>query len=240
MGDRGYDELMRKAVSASDDTTEVRDEEGRVARITRDESYPGAVCVRLDATEDQTRYPTEWILPATESRPSFYPDDVPFVSGLSCLAKQASRRLFAIWDDENGTDPELRRQLAASVPPALRDAVDAVKARRDAGEPLGEVGLKELTECLGDDSVREWAAPFLKESEPDERFVTGFESIVNDCLEAGWREEDVSEDLPFPHLTLRLVALRRAGLQRVLVLSGARGPFALLLTQQPAETPDSA
>ena len=94
MRDQGYGELMRKAVSASDDTTEVRDEEGRVARIARDESYPGAICVTLDATEDQTRYQTKWILPATESRPSFYPDRVPFVSGISCVVTQASKTVF--------------------------------------------------------------------------------------------------------------------------------------------------
>ncbi len=59
MRDGKYDELMWRAVSASHDTTEVRDDEGRVARIVRDDSYPGAVCVTLDATEDKTRYSTQ-------------------------------------------------------------------------------------------------------------------------------------------------------------------------------------
>jgi len=235
MRDGKYDELMWRAVSASHDTTEVRDDEGQVARIVRDDSYPGAVCVTLDATEDKTRYSTQWRLPAVESRPSFYPDGVPFVSGLSCMAKQASRRLFVIWDGENSRapDPELGGRSEPSLPAALRDSLVELIAQRDAGEPLGKAGLKKMVERLGDKSVREWAA---ETSEPDERMATAFESMVSDCLEAGWREEDVSEDLSFTPLIRRTVALRRADLERALVLSGTRGMCSILLTQEPAES----
>jgi len=242
MRDRGYDELMKTAASAADDTTELQDEEGRVARIARDESYPGARRVTLDATEDQIPYPTLWILPASESRPSFFPDEVPFVSGVSCRAKQANRRLYVNWDDEHATatDPELGRRLAASTPAAVRDTLDMLRARMGAGEPLGQAGLEKVTEMLEDESVQEWTASGMKASKPSERLVIGFESILTDCLEAGWQEEDISEDLPSAHLIHRAVALRRGELKRALVLSGALGTSRLGLTQEPAEAPDSA
>jgi len=73
MRSRPYADLMTRALSADERNAEIRDDEGRQARIARDGAYPGAVCVRLDATEDQVRYPMQWILPPIESRPSFYP-----------------------------------------------------------------------------------------------------------------------------------------------------------------------
>ena len=146
------------------------------------------------------------------------------------------------WGDEDtpAADPELRRRLKASAPPVVRETMAALKARMAVGEPLGRAGLKEVTDMLGDESVREWTASGMKASKPDERFVTGFEIILADCLEAGWQEEDVSEDTPFTHLIHRAVALRRADLQRALILSGALGPSRIGLTQEPAEAPDSA
>ena len=219
--------------------TEIRDDEGRVARIERHDSYAGAVCVRLDATEAQTPYPTQWVLPAIESVPSFYPSGVPFVGGLACQVLQASDRLHVSWRDENRTapDPELSKRFGASVPASLRQAVDALQERRDAGESVEEVSLEEITERLGDESLREWTAALMKASEPDERFVAAFDSIVNDCLETGWHEEEEPDNLTSAH---RTVALRHGNLRRALVLVGALGMSGLSMTQEPVEAPESA
>lgn len=241
MQDSGYSTLLQEAVEASEDVTELRDEEGRLARIERHESYPGAVCVRLDATEAQTPYPTLWVLPAMESRPSFYPAEIPFLGGLSCRARQAPDRLFVIWYDENRTDPapELKQQVRASMPGPLREVLGDLKEAYAAGESVSEESVQEIIEEFGSEPVREWTAGLLETSAPDERLVAAFDTIVRECLKSGWYEDTVeAEENALP--MHRTTTLRNSKLQRALVLGGMFGRGSLLLTQEPLEALDPA
>jgi len=145
-------------------------------------------------------------------------------------------RLYVIWDDGDGVgpDPELRTAAKNSAPPVVRGTIEALKARMAAGEPLGKAGLKEVTDMLSDESVQAWMDSSTT-SGLDPRFVKGFERVLADCVEAGWREVSVPETLPFDHVIHRTVALQREDMQRVLVLSGGRGMSHLSLFQEPVE-----
>jgi hypothetical protein len=74
--------LLIEGLRAADTVSEVRDAEGRVARIDRHSSYPGATHVYLDPPPSDAAIRSQWGLPAASTRPDFYPPDLPFVSAI--------------------------------------------------------------------------------------------------------------------------------------------------------------
>ncbi len=239
MGYPAFVALIDDAMQAPEHVTEVRDAEGRLARIQRDPEYPGAVCVRLDATEEEIWYTTHWTLPAVGSRPTFYPSDVPFVPDLGCRAREAPGRLYAAWaeGDRSTPDPELVKQFQDSMPAPLKEMLESMKRRAKQGELVKEVSLEQLAEQLGDESVPQWAASVTKASQPDERFIAVFDGVLEACVESGWQEVASTDEVPS---TARTVYLRRGNSRRALVLTCALGIGRLLMTEGPADAPDSA
>ncbi len=224
---RGDDALVRGAINASTDVAELRDSRGRPARLDRDAEYPEAICIRLDATSEDPVFATHWVLPPVAQRPNFYPDEVPFAPNLACLAMEGEGRLEVTWGEDVSdlsADPE-------SLPASLREAVESMNQRRDRGESVAEVSLKDLAEQLGDDSLREWVDELHKPSRPSERFETGLARLRQASIESGWQEE------PFPGEVapgVQLVFLRLGSSQRILMLMSLVGVNNLRMTQSTA------
>ncbi len=232
---RGDDALVRGAINASTDVAELRDSRGRPARLDRDAEYPEAICIRLDATSEDPVFATHWVLPPVAQRPNFYPDEVPFAPNLACLAMEGEGRLEVRWGEDVSdlsADPEnLAPKLEDSVPASLREAVESMNQRRDRGESVAEVSLKDLAEQLGDDSLREWVDELHKPSRPSERFETGLARLRQASIESGWQEE------PFPGEVapgVQLVFLRLSSSQRILMLMSVLGVNNLRMTQSTA------
>lgn len=235
--------LMTEASAAPDDVSEVRDDEGGVARIERDPAYPGAKRISLDSAEEDAGISTQWILPATESRPSFYPDDVPFVPALACRVMEGKDRHFVTWRDEGCpvVDPERAKEFQESMPEAWREAsASARKAAeaREAGEPAGEISFEEIRKSLDDEEVQEWMATMARATEPDPRYLAAYETALRISLESGWEEEPQEEaksDEPVIPSAVRRASLTRGEARRTLVLTSMLGVGSLMMTQGPAD-----
>lgn len=232
---RGDDALVRDAIDAATDVTELRDSRGRLARLHRDADYPEAICIRLDATSEDRVFPTHWVLPPRARRPSFYPDDVPFAPNLACLAMEGKGRLEVTWGEEVSdlsADPEnLAPKSEDSIPASLREAVESMNQRRERGESVPEFSLKDLADQLGDDSLREWVVELEKPGRPNERFEAGLGRLRKASTESGWEEQ------PFPGEVapgVQAVFLRRRDAQRVLLLTSILGVDRLRMTQSRA------
>ena len=232
---RGDDDLVRDAIDASTDVTELRDSRGRLARLHRDAEYPAAICIRLDATSEDRVFPTHWVLPPIARRPSFYPDDVPFAPNLACLAMEGEGRLEVTWGEDvsdlSADSENLGPKSEDSIPASLRQAVESMNQRRERGESVAEVSLKDLAEQLGDDALREWVVELEKPARPSERFAAGLARLRKASTESGWEEQ------PFPGEVsprVQAVFLRRRDAQRVLLLTSILGVDYLRMTQSSA------
>jgi len=239
MKDPGYAALMREAIVAPEDTSEMRDGEGRLARIERDSSYPGAKCIRMIVAEGDNPLPVQWILPAATTRPAFYPTELPFLPGIACRVMEGEGRLFVSWRDPGCpvVNPEEVAALKDSMPTAMRAAAASMKKAVDesaSGTPGSEVSFKDFKQHFDTEEAKEWMASMARAKETDPRFMAGFDTLLNACLEAGWEVAPQGpEDIP----AVRSTSLRLGSSRRTLVLSSMMGIGSLVLTQK--EEPDT-
>ena len=120
MSHEAYASLFSEGLGAPENVSEVRDSEGHLARIERDPSYPGAKRIYLDPSASDCPIQVYWSLPASASRPEFYPPGLPFIAGVSCKVTEGKDRLVATWLDEAGArDPDRAEAIRTSIPEEL-------------------------------------------------------------------------------------------------------------------------
>ena len=224
MSSENHGSLLSEALQAPDDVSEVCDSEGRLVHIQRDPSYPGAKRAHLDAPLADDRVTQVWHLPASPTRPDFYPPDVPFIRDVSCLVMEGNRGLFVSWKDAAALlSPEKSEAMRTSMPADLSELMSSMHERSpDKLAPADAAELIRLfQERFGDDDVQKWIASG-SETELEDRVVTGFDDVARQSVESGWSllEEPGEAGPPF---VIRSETLRKAGMRRKLTLAVMAG-----------------
>ena len=225
MSDENSGSLLSEALQAPDDVSEVGDSEGRIVRIQRDPSYPGAKRVHLDTTLLDDPVTEIWQLPASPTRPDFYPPHVPFIRDLSCLVMERKRGLFVSWRDATAgrqLSPEKAEAHRTSIPADLSELMSSMHERSpDKLAPADAAELNRLwRERFDDDDVQQWIASG-SEIEMEERIVAGFDDVAQQLVQLGWTLEGAGE--AGPPSVIRSETLRKAGIRRELTLMAVHG-----------------
>ena len=199
MSDENSRYLLSEALQVPDDVSEVSDSEGRLVRIQRDPSYPGAKRAYLDTPRVDDRVTQVWRLPASPTRPDFYPPDVPFIPDVLCLVMEGKRGLFVSWTDAAGRplSPEKTEAMRTTLPADLSELMSSLHERSpDKLAPADAAELHRLfRERVGNDDVQQWIASG-SETELENRVVTGFDDVARQLVESGWSLEEPAEAGP--------------------------------------------
>ena len=242
MSENRYGSLLSEGFGAPDDVSEVRDAEGRVARIERHSSYPGAKRVYLDPPVSDAPFQAQWRLPASSTRPDFYPPGLPFIPDISSHVIEAEGRVMATWRDDAcpRVSPDELEAIQASLPTELSELMSSVKHSSAKGRQRASEfveGFKALRDRWSDEDVKEWLAGVSGPEALEERFVEAFQTALDQMAEVGWVEEPAQH---VPSYAVELAHLRRGDRQRQLVLSATFGIGSLMLTETSVESLDSA
>ena len=240
-----YLSLLGEGFLAPDTVSEVHDAEGRIARIERHPSYPGAKRVYLDPPASETPFQARWRLPASSTRPDFYPAEFPFIPALLCDVIEAEDRVQAVWVDETGPriSSDERKSFFSSLPPELSELAASVKQSSAQGmERASEFakGLKALKDrgvIWSEGEAEGWLAGVSRREALEDRFIQAFETALGQMTEAGWVEEPANQD---PSSAVRFAYLTRGDRGRQLRLMATFGMGTLTLTERLKETFDSA
>lgn len=245
MSEDPYLSLLGEGFLAPDTVSEVRDAEGRVARIERQASYPGAKRVYLDPPASETPFRVRWRLPASSTRPDFYPPEFPFIPELLCDVIEAEDRVQAVWVDETGPriSSDERESLISSLPTALSELAASVKQSSAQGRERAlefAEGLKAL-QARGDvwteGEAEDWLAGVSGREALEDRFLEAFQTALGQMTEAGWVEEPANQA---PSSAVRFAYLTRGDRGRQLRLMATFGMGTLTLTERLKESFDSA
>jgi len=227
----GQPAILGTAMRAPDDVSEIRDSEGRVAHIERHDSYPGAKRAYLDPAPPSGAIRSQWRLPATSAQPSFYPDALPFVSGLSASVMEGDTRLIATWrsDDPPRPEPEAVENLRSALPREMAEVFtpDTLGAE-DSSERISRFreAFRSLRDRWTDDNVREWlVATSADDRPPDPCFLEAYQAVLTQLLARGWVHR-ASESEPD---SVRSASLARGGRRLELRLSAPLGVGSLTL-----------
>ena len=236
MSNENSGSLLSEALQAPDDVSEMSNSEGRIVRIQRDPSYPGAKRAHLDAPLPDDRVTQVWRLPASATRPEFYPSDVPFIPDVSCLVTEGKRGLSVSWKDaaSRSLSPEKAEAIRTSAPADLSDLMSSVYRRSpDKPAPADAAELHRLfRERFRDDDVQQWVVSDSGR-ELEDRIVARFDDLVRQSVESGWSQEGPGEgDPPF---VIRSETLRKAGTQRELTLMAVAGISNIILRDETIE-----
>lgn len=242
MSENRYGSLLSEGMEAPDTVSEVRDAEGRVARIERHPSYPGAKRVYFDPPASDAPFQAQWSLPASSTRPDFYPPELPFIPAISGYVIEGEGRVMATWRDDDaprlGSD-ELEL-LSSSLPAELSELMASVKQSSAQGRQRAVEfveGFKALRNRWSESDVEGWLAGVSGQEALDDRFGEAFQTAVGQMREAGWVEEPADHVPPY---AVQFVYLTRDDRRRDLVLSATFGIGSLTLTERPVESRDSA
>ena len=234
--------LLSEGFGAPDDVSEVRDAEGRVARIERHPSYPGAKRVYLDPPASDAPFQAHWSLPASSTRPDFYPLELPFIPAISGFVIEGEGRVMVTWRDDSapclGSD-ELE-SLRSSVPTELSELMASVKKSSAQGRQRAVEfvkGFKALSDRWSESDVEGWLADVSGPEALEDRFGEAFQTALGQMREAGWVEESADH---IPSYAVQFAYLTRDDRRRDLVLSATFGIGSLTLTERPVESLDSA
>lgn len=134
----GYASLLNEARLAPEDVSEVTDSEGRIVRIERDPSFPGAKRLVLESMPETARLKVKWALPATLHRPDFYPPDVPFLPGIASTVMEGAGHTVVVWKDEGcpRVAPEEAERLKSSMPEDFKTFTATMKEMATQGKEL--------------------------------------------------------------------------------------------------------
>lgn len=193
--------LLREAMDADEETSQVQDDRGHVIEIERDPEVPGAKKLSyVGPAEDSV--PTQWRFPASSEPSSIYPDGVPFLPGMAASVVRGEESLLVYWRDDAcpRPEPDQREMLESSMPGEVRATLHELRdGMKEGGKmdrsKLAEVSLK-LRELWAEDGMKEWLGS-MSDSDPDSRFVEGFEALAQACSDEGWTEAEDQEPLPF-------------------------------------------
>ena len=178
-----YLSLLGEGFLAPDTVSEVHDGEGRVARIERHPSYPGAKRVYLDPPASDTPFQARWRLPASSTRPDFYPPEFPFIPELLCDVIEAEDRVQAVWVDETGPriSSDERKSFFSSLPPKISELAASVKQSSAQGRERalefaeGLKALKDRGDVWSEGEAEDWLAGVSRREALDDRFIQAFE-----------------------------------------------------------------
>jgi len=242
MSEDPYLSLLGEGFLAPDTVSEVRDAEGRVARIERHPSYPGAKRVYLDPPASDTPFHVRWRLPASSTRPDFYPSEFPFIPALLCDVIEAEGRVQAVWVDETGPriSSDDRESLSSSLPPGVAELAASMKESSAQGRERAsdfKEGLKALEDSWSAGEAEEWLASVSRGEALDDRFIEAFQTALGQMTEAGWVEEPANQP---PSYAARFAYLTRGDRGRQLKLMATFGIGTLTLTERLKEFFDSA
>lgn len=242
MSENRYVSLLGEGFLAPDTVSEVRDAEGRVARIERDPSYPGAMRIYLDPPASDTPIQVRWRLPPSSTRPDFYPPEVPFIPALLGDVIEAEDRVQAMWRDETcrRIGSEELESLSSSFPTEISELVAEVKQSSTEGrERAAEFakGFKALSDRWSEADVEGWLAGVPGQEALEDRFLEAFQTALDQMTEAGWVEEPADH---IPSYAVKFAYLRRDDRGRQLLLSAMLGIGVLTLTERPVGSFDSA
>lgn len=228
--------LLMRALSTPTDVTSLDDEAGRRATIERDASYPGAVRARLDSGPNSEHAVEHWRLPPVTTRPSFFPEGVPFVAAALCSAQLSATHATVSWRSPNPpeVDEATALELKDSMPESLRSALERLKEDSAAsGSGQREQSVESLARSLGDPAAREWAQRLTTPSEPAPYWVEAFQSLVAESLSSGWRHTETPPAAKAG--TAQTVVLSREGRRRHLILVSTLGVDSLQMIDRPID-----
>jgi len=234
MRHNALEQLFAKAISARADVHQVTDGDGWWGQIERFENYPSAARVTFQGAGEEPSFPTWWNLPATNARPRFYPEDAPYVPGMSCRILEGPKRIYATWPHD--FTPDVAANIHISPPrleaiaPELDVAWGHLKMELAQGK-LSETSLGNLVERLADTPAQEFAAVRSAVGPPASECAEAFESIVEQCLASGWQAVDVES----PSVLIPMAVFERTDSRRVLSLMGGGDASRLVLAQDPCE-----
>lgn len=245
MSEDPYLSLLGEGFLAPDTVSEVRDAEGRVARIERHPSYPGAKRVYVDPPASDTPFQVRWRLPASSTRPDFYPPEFPFVPALLCDVIGAEDCVQAVWVDETGPriSSEERESLGSSLPPALSELVASLKQSSAQGRERalefaeGLKALKARGDVWSEGEAEDWLAGVSGPETLEDRFLESFQTALGQMTNAGWVEEPSNQA---PSYAVRFAYLTRGDRGRQLRLMATCGIGTLTLTERLKDSFDSA
>ena len=234
MSSESHGSLLSEALQAPGDVSEVSDSEGRLVHIQRDSSYPGAKHAHLNAPLADDRWTQMWRLPASPTRPDFYPPDVPFIPDVSCLVMEGKRGLFVSWKDTATLlSPEKAEAMRTSVPADLSEMMSSVRER--SSDKLAAADAAEMhqlfQERIRDDDVQEWMASG-SETELENRIVTRFDDVARQLVESGWSVSVGEPGEAGPPFVIRSETLRKAGMRRELTLAVVAGVSNIILRDE--------
>lgn len=163
MSEERYVSLLSKGLGAPDEVSEVRDAGGRVARIERHSSYPGAKRVYLDPSASDDSIEVQWSLPASSTRPEFYPLELPFIPAISGHVLEGKGRVMAMWRDDPAprvSSDELE-SLTSCFPTEVSELMVSVKQGSTQGRQRAVEfveGFKALSNRWSESDVEGWLA----------------------------------------------------------------------------------
>lgn len=224
--------LISKAMEADEEISQVQDDRGHVIEIERDPGVPGAKKLSyVGSAEDSV--PTHWRFPASSEPSSLYPDGVPFLPGMAASVLRGEERLFVHWrDDFRCPEPDQLETLESSMPDEVRATLHKLRDGMKEGGEMDRSKLAEVSRILRElwteDGMTEWVGSTAS-SDPDPRFVEGFEALAQACSDAGWTETEDREPQPF---RAKSAAYTKAGRRRRIVLHTALGTSQLMLWEK--------
>lgn len=231
-----YASLLNEARRAPEDVSEITDSEGRIVRIERDPSFPGAKRLVLEAMPETAKFRVRWDLPATLHRPAFYPSDIPFLGGIASTIMEGGERIVVVWKDEGcpRVAPEEAERLKSSMPEDVKTMMAAMRELATQGKevtPEAAATIKEYQYRLTQTDMKEWLEGLSRPEEVDERFSDGFETLVRESEAAGWVPEEEDEAQP---MVFRSATFQRDGVRRRLMLTATLGNGLLHLNEEVA------
>lgn len=242
MGRREYQSLLDEAMSASEDVWEVRDSEGRVARIERDPEVPGAKKVFVvDPAAPESPH-ARWRLPASARRPALYPDGIPFVPDIYCFIMEGGEHIIVTWRGDADPTPDANRleAIRSSMPPGASELISAMRERVSEGKGArteAATFLRQLRDNWSLEDMKEWIASVSNTTDLDERFERAHAHLIRESIASGWVEQT---DRPSDETLPRPTVLRKNDRERRITLTGVYGVGVLILSEKPASPVEAA